>query len=176
MSSDSDRSHEGDSSDQIMDMRRLLERAEQFAVTVRDELTALESIRKETLAGLQTEADGIRAAALQDAENIRAQADEEARSMIARGRLEANGVTEAAYEELRQVKQLIGQYKQAMETSRRLFDDLPDTPSSEPGISTDAKDNGVSDGGSDRPPASNGARESIDKLDRIIDLPGSASG
>lgn len=115
--------------DQVRDMKRLLERAEQFADTVRDEIAVLDSMREEALAEVQREADVIRAEAANEAQRIRAQAEDDARETKARGHSEAADITEAAYEDLGRIEQVLRTYREAVETARTLFGELPEAPS-----------------------------------------------
>lgn len=143
MAADTETLHERDPDDQVRDMRRLLERAERFATTVRSEIAALDAAREAALAEVQREADAIRAEALEEARSIRAQAEESARATIERGHSTAVDITEGAYEELREIERVLGRYREAVETAGVLFGTLPEAPSpqettGEPVASVDA--------------------------------------
>lgn len=118
-----------DPDEQFREMKRLLERAERFAVTIRDELTALDSMRKEALAEVQREADEIRAEALEEADGIRTRAEEEAREIVERAHSAAASITAAAHDELARIEPVLSRYREAVETARALFSDLPEVPS-----------------------------------------------
>lgn len=174
MDSYSETPNGADPDGQVRDMKRLLERAEEFAVTLRDEITALDLLRQGALAEVQREADEIRAAAVEEAEAIRVQAEEDARAAVARSHFEATGITEAAHEELRQIKQLVGRYTEAVDAARTLFGELPDA------LSPAFPDRGEDDlstpesGSLESPPSSNG--DASGDLDHVVAFPTSTIG